>query len=427
MDETNVAVVYGISLFEDVSSKLAECREERRKILAKVNKQSSSLHEYYDTLRPMLEKPKFEELVHENKVALESNFEKAFEELEHSRERKLEKQKEKCNKEMDTLVETKVHEASTYAGMLVIQDPKRFESLTLEASAFGTQLRGALAECSSHRHVQQEEDDVQADSHGEMSFDLCRRYFVVIERLIDFIDWFLTHADELTRRYLYPDDEDYDYPDELEGSGEYDNDHDKKQPEDLHGRPSPLPAVPESHPPDNKGQVPISSFFEPGPVIIEPPKPDDGGRDEVKTKPPATEPLITDSLEQGTVVIIDPTKPGDGKEEETKIPDDKKPTISTPDMAPPTKSDVAPPTTQKPEDVDYHYDGGDEKVTGTATPTLSPGDLVKEESTPDTKTTHGKLPCITCTSSIYIPCPKLFLRIHNLYFKFEFDTVCIQH
>ena len=379
--EENVAVIFGLRLFNGVHDALLLCKENRRKIEVKFANRHKSMQRYFHDTEMAIKRPQFEKLMHENKDDIELNFQNAFRQLRRSRVKELDKHYERCNATLDSLLARQLQEAMRYAESLIVQDPDDYARLAVDASLFGSRLRAALAQCVSDqphgvrrphqsRHSIKNEG-VNPDAHGGMHFDLC--YVHEIEILVDFIDHFLAKMDELTRHY-YTDDEDLYYDDLIAGSGDLEDREEPKKP--LRNTPPPPP------PPDyqeTRGKFPISGFFEPGPVILPGNgngNPKEGGKGR-KTDPPPS--VVTESL---------PTIRSDSQDRPT-TPIQPSAISKMAPLAPLSTHDVAPPTTEsKSEDQrDSDYDGGDEKDGEESTAAPS-----KERPTTDrdTNPTHGE-------------------------------------
>lgn len=375
----DVAMLFGLRLFNDIHSKMAQCREERRKVEAKYNNQSKRMHQYYNEAERVILKTRaqFEKLVHENSEDIEANFENAFKELEKNRDRKLKRLEARCNKAKSSFMDAKMKEAVTYADTLLIQDPVAFTRLTFGVSTYANQLRAVLPKCShgNRPHPPPTEGTVDPDSHGKMKFDLC--YVSEIRQIISFIDHFLAQTDELRQRY-YGDDEDfYDVIDDKEESLSGDFPVDDSKPVIEKPRPTQPPATKARPTVQETIKVPINGIFEPGPVILGKPK-DEKPHDDKEKKPtptgdtlstkPTNDPIspvpIDKFLEPGIVII-------ETEKNETPLP-----TKETPSKDP---SDNHP---SKPEEEEVSdYDGDEKKAT------KSPD---KEEPTTEAKPTQGE-------------------------------------
>ena len=366
--KNNVAVMFGLNMFNEIHTRLVQCREERRLVEVKFNNETRLMLRYYQEAEKVILNPRFEELVNENRRDIEANFENAFRELEKSKDKKLKRLESKCSKALDVFIDGRLQEAVKYAETLIIQDPAAFTKLTFDVSSYATRLRGAAKLCSRQPHSSKPhpppqstgKESVNPDSHGEMHFDLCYRH--EIQQLINFIDHFLARADELAQRY-YGDDEDYYNDLDLdmnEGSGDL---NDKEEEEKLPSE-KPIKEVekptkkPETkpHPTHQEPllELPINSLFEPGPVLLGGgDKPKAGKKDEKTKPPPPIQQTITEkqaddhqtSSTERVVIILDPptveSKPEhleDDNEEDkdkelTKSPDEEK-TTPKPDNKP---------------------------------------------------------------------------------------------
>ena len=335
----DVAMMFGLRLFNDIHTRMAQCREERQKIEAKYTNQSKRMHQYYDEVERVILKTRaqFEKLVHENSEVIEANFEKAFKELARSRDKKLQRLEARCSQAMSSFMDTRMKEAVVYADSLMVQDPVAFTRLTFDVSTYANQLRGMLPMCShgNRPHTPPTEGTVDPDSHGVMNFDLC--YVSEIRQIISFIDHFLVQADELRERY-YGDDEDfYDAIDDNEENLSGDFSPDGFDPEVEKHTPTQIPATNAGPMVHETLNVPISGIFEPGPVILGKPedgKSEDGKSHDEEKKPtptgdtPSDKPTVHETLnvpingifEPGPVI---PGKPEDGKSHDDK---EKKPT-----------------------------------------------------------------------------------------------------
>ena len=394
----DVAMMFGLRLFNDIHTRMAQCREERRKIEAKYTNQSKRMHQYYDETERVILKTRaqFEKLVHENSEDIEVNFEKAFKELERSRDKKLQRLEARCSQAMSSFMDARMKEAVAYADSLMVQDPVSFTRLTFDASTYANQLRGMLPMCShgNKPHPPPTEGTVDPDSHGVMNFDLC--YVSEIRQIISFIDHFLAQADELRQRY-YGDDEDfYDTVDDNEENLSGDFPPDSFDPEAEKPTPTQIPAT-NAHPTVHENlKVPISGIFEPGPVILG--KPEDGkSHDDKEKKPTSTGDTPSDKPTSDPKNLIPTDKllePGpaitETEKNETPLPTKETPTED------PTENLLPKP--EEKEVSDYDDDG---KET-----TASPD---KEDPATDAKPTPGeffRLHNDSCSLSVLWPCPQ---------------------
>jgi hypothetical protein len=383
--------MFGLQLFNDIHTRMAQCRGERSKIETKFTNQSKRLHQYYNETERVIAKTRaqFERLVHENSEAIEANFEKAFRELERSRDKKLKRLEARCSNILSGFLEARMRQAVAFANSLMVQDPVAFTRLTFDASTFANQLRGMLPMCihGNRPHPPPTEGTADPDSHGGMNFDLC--YVSEIRQVISFIDHFLSKADELRQQYSnYGDDEDfYDAVDDIkeDSSGDFPAE-DNFDPE-LVDKPTPsqIPAT-KAHP-----TVPIGVILEPGPVIFKKPKdgePDDGDDDDKEEKkptptgdtpvekPPPTDPTspvvpsIDELLEPGIVKI---------ETEKNKAP---LPTKEIPSKEPVKPIEDHPPKPDDEEEVN-DYDSNEKKAT------KSP-DKEVEPTMAESKPNHGE-------------------------------------
>ena len=414
-NENNIVMMFGLELFSEVHNRMEKCREEKRKVEMRFANKSSHLHQYYYDTKAVMEQQEFADLVKENIAALQSNFKKTFKALKRSRERQLEKVESNCSKDLDSIMEKKLHEALSYAESILVSNPPEFASLTVDASVLVTQLRGLLRQCKiirDHRPkpsvVRPAEEEIDPDSHGNMDFDLC--YVHEIEALINFIDHFLAQADELSEKY-YRDDEDY-YDNKFGESGDFEADLDGDGKEKVvKTQKASSPPVKEE---EEEQMIPISNFFESGPVIL---GHNDGKDDKSKpapvttdTVPPSNKPSdIGDNFMPGPVIL----DPSDGKSEPappsttTKSPldghdisDDLEPGPVIPHDPADKKSEdgkeeVPPTTTETPLDVG---DIGGLFEPGPEIPDPDKDDKDAAVTTSEIKSTHSKLndsyPCI---------------------------------
>lgn len=400
----DVMVMFGLRLFNDIHTRMAQCREERSKIEAKYTNQSKRMRQYYDEAERVITKTRaqFEKLVHENSEAVEANFEKAFRELERSRDRKLKRLEARCSNIMTSFFEARMKEAVAYANSLMVQDPVAFTRLTFDASTYANQLRAVLPMCSHGNglHPPPTEGTVDPDSHREMNFDLC--YVSEIRQIISFIDHFLAQADELRQQY-YGDDEDfYDAIDDIKenSSGDFPAE-DNFDPElDNKATPTQTPAT-DAYPTTIYMKAPISGILEPGPVIF---KPDDGehhdGDDkEKKLTPTEDTPSKKPSPVNPTspVVPIDELlEPGLVKIETTPLP--TKETI-------PSKEPIEDRPPKPDEEEESDYDSDEKKIT------KSPAS--EEPTVVDSKPTHGEFffrkdSCMKFRRCMYVLLPLQF-------------------
>ena len=385
----DVTVMFGLRLFDDIHTRMAQCRAERSKIEAKYTNQSKRMRQYYDETERVIAKQRaqFENLVHENSEAVEANFEKAFRELERSRDRKLKRLETKCSNIMTGFFEVKMKEAVTYVKLLMAQDPVGFTRLTFHVSTYANQLRAMLPMCShgNRPHPPPTEGTVDPDSHGEMNFELC--YVSEIRQIISFIDHFLAQADELRQQY-YGDDEDfYDIIDDIKenSSGDF-PEEDGFDPElDNKVIPTQTPTT-DAHPTTVYMKVPFSGILEPGPVILKPEDEQHHDSDD-KEKPTPTEdekPSPIDLTEPGLVKTETtplPTKETIPSKEPVK-PDEEKSTDDHPPKPNEEKSTDHPRPPKLDEEEESNYDSDEKKAT------KSPD---KEEPTVvDSKPTHGE-------------------------------------
>ena len=385
----DVAVMFGLRLFNDIHTRMAQCREDRRKIEAKYSNDSRRVQQYYAEAERVIQKarPLFEELVHENSQDIEANFKKAFRELDKSRDKKLKRLEARCSQAMDSFMDARLHEAVVYAETLIVQDPAAFTKLTFDVSAYATHLRGVLPMCShgNRPHPPPSQETMDPNSNGGMNFDLC--YVREVQQIISFIDHFLAQADELRQRY-YGDDEDfYDVIDDKEERLSGDFQEDGFEPEFKKPPPTQTPATNVRPTVQETINVPISGFFEPGSVILGKPKPEkphDGkdhdkkpnSTEETPSRKPAndsTPPIpINDLLQPGPVIIE--TEKNESLPPTKETPSDMKPT----EDQPPNSS-----TESKPDDEEVSDYENDKKES-----TTSPDE--EEPTLTDTKPTHGK-------------------------------------
>ena len=385
----DVTVMFGLRLFDDIHTRMAQCRQERSKIEAKYTNQSKRMRQYYDETERVIAKTRtqFEELVHENSEAVEANFEKAFRELERSRDRKLKRLEARCSNIMTSFFEARMKEAVAYANSLMNQDPVAFTRLTFDASAYANQLRAMLPMCShgNRPHPPPTEGTANPDSNGDMNFDLC--YVSEIRQIISFIDHFLAQADELRQQY-YGDDEDfYDAIDDIKenSSGDF-PEEDGFDPEfDNKVTPTQTPDT-DAHPTTVYMKVPISGLLEPGPVIFKPEDEEHHDSDDKEKKPTPTEDTPLEKLSP-----VDLTEPGLVKTETTPLPTketipSKEPVKPIEDRPPKPDEEKSTdhPRPPKPDEEEESDHDSDEKKKATESPD-------KEEPTVvDSKPTHGE-------------------------------------
>ena len=377
----DVAMMFGLRLFNDIQTRMEQCRMERNSIDTKYDNKTRRLQLYYDEAERVIRKSRsqFEKLVNENSADIEANFEKAFRELEKSRDKKLKRLETKCASVMKSFLDARLQEAVIYAESLIAQDPVEFTKLTFDVSTYATQLRGVLSGCAraNRPHLLPPAQPVDPDSHGAMNFDIC--YVHEIQKIISFVDHFLAQADELRQRY-YGDDEDfYDVVNDIDGdvSGDYQEDRyeeEIKKPTAFTRAPpsttNPQPVVSEVL------NIPINGLFEPGPVIFGKPKQSHDRKDNptpaggTPSSKPTTEPTasipIDDLLEPGLVIIK---------------PDENETPLRGTNEVPPSDKPVT--SESKPDGKNM-----DEFESDVKEPTEP---SVVKDSTTNSKATHGKL------------------------------------
>ena len=415
----NSAVIsFGMDLFNDIHATMEECREEKRAVELQFLNRSRQFREYFEEVEKAVKAPRFNELVHENKDAIEANFQMSFAKMQKSRKRKLDRVDKKCEEAVKNLTEAKFKEVASYAEEMMLNNPSEFSDLAHTASLFVTELRGFVSECRRIINLVPHQPTpahsmkgkVNPGHHGEMHFDLC--FVEEIQKLISFVDRFLAKADELSEKYyVYSDDEDF-YDSQFGESGDFKDHEDKKElpavtieaplndPKDLDignfFEPGPVILPPQKEE-DEQSQYPISSFFEPGPVILGHHK---EKVDKSEPSPSTTEAALNgpkdldigNFLEPGPVIlpshtedVASPTpksKPdeeeqedyyGDGSDD--KEDDDGKSTESKDEIEATQKS-----KTDDEEQEDY-YDGTDENI-------VKPED--ETEATPENMATHSE-------------------------------------
>ena len=139
--KNNVALMFGLNPFNEIHTRLVQCREERCLVDVDFKNETSLMSQYYQEAEKVILNPRFEKLVNENRRDIETNFENAFRELEKSRDKKLKRLESKCSKALDVFIDGRLQEALKYAETLMVQDPAEYTKLT---SSYATQLRGAV-------------------------------------------------------------------------------------------------------------------------------------------------------------------------------------------------------------------------------------------------------------------------------------------